>query len=142
MSALDRDVFGVGTDLVLVADVRNSMERFGARYLARVYTPNELNDCLPHTSPAAPARLAARFAAKEAVRKALRIGDTPIDPRTIEVRRHPEGWCSIVLHRNVATLAARAGITDFALSMSHEGEYALAFVVARRPRQAVENDDA
>lgn len=133
------DSLAVGTDLVSVADVRASIERFGQRYLARVYTASELSDCSSGMSPTAPERLAARFAAKEAVRKALRIGDAPIDPRTIEVRRHPEGWCDIVLHRNTATLAARAGITDLSLSMSHDGAYASAFVVARKTSRAAEN---
>ncbi|MDQ6831679.1 MAG: holo-ACP synthase [Gemmatimonadota bacterium] len=139
MSAPDRDSLAIGTDLVRVADVRASIERFGTRYLTRVYTANEVSDCSPGTSPSAPARLAARFAAKEAVRKALRVGDAPIDLRTIEVRRHPEGWCDIILHRETAALAARAGISDLSLSMSHEGAYASAFVVARKAAPAAHN---
>ena len=57
--------------------------------------------------------------------------------RYIEVERDPGGWCDIVLHGDVREMARRQGLTDFALSMSHERAYAVATVVARRAKRLV-----
>src|SRR5258706_12086466 len=70
----------VGTDIVAVAEVARSIELFGDRYLRRVYTDAELEYCLSR-GPNAPLHLAARFAAKEAALKALRLGDRAVSWR-------------------------------------------------------------
>ncbi len=114
----------VGTDLASVSAVRGALERFGPRYLARVYTAHEVDTC-GATSPD-PARLAARFAAKEAVIKVLRPADDPVDLRDIEIHRAPDGSSEVVLHGGAARLARRSGVTDVVVSMSHEADFAVA----------------
>ena len=91
----------VGIDLVVVADVAESLERLGQRYLQRVFTPHELSCC--RVRPASDGQygysaeaLAARFAAKEATVKVLRPVGTRPEWRSIEVRRAGGGWCEIV----------------------------------------------
>src|SRR5262245_16376103 len=74
----------VGTDLVQVSEVSQAMERFGERYLRRLFTDAELSYCLENAA-IAPSRLAARFAAKEAALKVLRLTDQSFSWRSIEV---------------------------------------------------------
>jgi holo-[acyl-carrier protein] synthase len=128
----------VGVDLVPVVDVAESLERFGARYLERVFTPHEI-DCCSRADARTGQRaagysvesLAARFAAKEATLKVLRpIGWRP-DWRSIEVRRTSGGWCEIHLSGRAATLAAEAGIDELEVSLTHESMVAVAVVVGR-----------
>ena len=115
----------VGTDLVRVADVADSVARFGDRYLTRLFTAHELESC-----GGAADRLAARFAAKEATIKVLRPDDLRPEWRAIEVRRHPSGACDLHLTGTAAAQASAAGITSLAVSLSHEGDLATAVVVA------------
>src|SRR4051812_4886564 len=116
----------VGVDLVTVAEVADSLARHGDRYLARVYTPAEVADC--RTGGAVDAtRLAARFAAKEATIKVLREG---VPWSSIEVRRSTAGWVELQLDGRAADIAAKAGLRDFALSVTHEAGLASAVVVA------------
>jgi holo-[acyl-carrier protein] synthase len=123
----------VGTDLAEIRAVRKSVERFGADYLERVYTPRELSDCAGEDG-VDPARLAARFAAKEATLKVLRPSpDEAVPWRSIEVVRAPGGWVELELHDAAAELAASAGLTELAVSLTHECEYASATVVAQSP---------
>jgi holo-[acyl-carrier protein] synthase len=117
----------VGTDAVAIADVADSAERFGDRYLGRIFTTHELDCC---KGSAAAASLAARFAAKEAVIKVLRPTDVTPTWRTIEVRREASGACDIVLSGDAARLAAEASIEDLSVSFTHEAGLALAVVVA------------
>jgi holo-[acyl-carrier protein] synthase len=123
----------VGLDLVHVGEITSSVRSFGSRFLGRVYTAGELRYCLLDEATA-PARLAARFAAKEAVRKILGIGDDAVGWQCIEVVRSPEGSCAILLHDEALALARAGGLSNFSLSMTHEGEYASAVVVAERRR--------
>jgi holo-[acyl-carrier protein] synthase len=119
----------VGMDLVEVEQVAESLDRFGDRYLHRVFTAHEVASCAGPPSVVA-AGLAARFAAKEATIKVLRPTGSQPDWRSMEVRRHPEGWCSMVLSGQASVLAQRAGIDDLALSLTHEETIAGAVVVA------------
>lgn len=121
----------VGVDVVSVNEVSRALERFGERYVTRVFTPGEAAYCRSATGRVAAERFAARFAAKEATLKALRPESMAIDWRSIEVRRHPSGWCEVVLHGEAAALAARQGIESLALSMSHAADCATAVVVAQ-----------
>jgi holo-[acyl-carrier protein] synthase len=77
-----------------------------------------------------PERLAARFAAKEATLKVLRPHEQGIPWNSIEVRRDPGGWVELALSGPAASLATDAGVTDLSLSISHEGQFATAVVVA------------
>lgn len=119
----------VGTDVVAVHQVADSVARFGTRYLQRVYTEHEISSCTG-SPPVRAAGLATRSAAKEATIKVLRpVGHQP-DWRSVEVRRDPRGWCTMALSGHAAALADQAGIGDLAVSLTHEGDVAAAVVVA------------
>jgi holo-[acyl-carrier protein] synthase len=119
----------VGADIAAAGQVADSVAHFGDRYLQRIYTEHERTCCTG--SPAVQfARLAARFAAKEATIKVLRPTGHQPDWRSIEVRRDPEGWCSISLSGHASVLAEQAGITELAVSLTHEEGVAAAVVVA------------
>ena len=118
----------VGTDLVRVADVGHSIEEFGDRYLTRVYTPEELSTCRVDGSWTVE-RLAARFAAKEATTKVLRSVDG-ISYQSIEVSLDEFGAPELVLHGSALQRAEALGLQETSVSMSHEGEYAVAIVAA------------
>jgi holo-[acyl-carrier protein] synthase len=119
----------VGIDMICVNEVRDSLADHGERYLSRVFSAREVSDC---TSGArlSPSRLAGRFAAKEAAFKALGVSDEAVPWTDIEVLRDPSGAVSLELTDTAATLARREGIVDFAVSLSHEREFATAVVIA------------
>ncbi len=120
----------VGIDIVSVEVVRESIREHGDRYLKRFYTEGELRDCDTAEGPIAE-RLAGRFAAKEATMKVLRPLDEAIPWRSIGVVRHGAGWVTLELSGRAAELAAEAGLSEFELSICHEGAYAAAVVVAK-----------
>ncbi len=118
----------VGTDLMSVSEVASSIDRFGDRYLRRVFTPAELAACAGPSGPSA-ARLAARFAAKECAVKILH----PIDGvhfHDIEVQTDRDGRPSIAFHGTMADRARALGIVDSSLSLSEERGLATAILVA------------
>jgi holo-[acyl-carrier protein] synthase len=122
----------VGIDLTSVSAVRRSIDSFGERYLRRVFTANEITQCATSADPVP--HLAARFAAKEATIKALRVDGTQPPWNSIEVRRQPEGWCLLHLDGAAARIVEARGITELTLSLSHEGDIAAAVVVATAHR--------
>ncbi len=121
----------VGIDLVQLSRIRESVDTFGDRFLRRVFTEGEI----AYATAAAPdrelgsARLAARFAAKEATMKALDLAERGVGWREIEVTRSKSGAPSLVLHGNARAAAEEAGALDLAVSLSHEGDYATAVVI-------------
>jgi holo-[acyl-carrier protein] synthase len=119
----------VGVDLVRVSRIAESIDRFGERFLRRVFTDDEL--AYASAAPAQTAeRLAARFAAKEATMKALgAAGDAAWPWRDIEVVRTATGACEIHLRGAAADHARTAGADELAVSLSHEGDYATAVVM-------------
>lgn len=120
----------VGIDLIAVECVEESIRTHEDRYLKRVYTPRELADCRTDSGIDAE-RLAARFAAKEATMKVLRPAATAAVPwNSIGVRRDAGGAPELELSGSAATLASDVGISDFAISLSHDGGFAAAIVVA------------
>jgi holo-[acyl-carrier protein] synthase len=129
---------GVGIDLVMVSRVEASLARFGDRFLRRVFTDGEI--AYAQAAPNATAeRLAARFAAKEATIKALDLGagHVGIGWRQIEVAREDSGKCRLILHGAARAAADDAGVGELSLSMTHEGDYSAAVVLAldSRPKQ-------
>lgn len=121
----------LGIDVVCVSRIAESLERFGERFLRRVFTEHEIAYCA--AAPALTAkRLAARFAAKEAAIKALGLVDCAVGFRDIEVRRTASGRCELALGGEAGRAAIAAGMGELALSLSHEGDYAAAIVVACR----------
>lgn len=119
-----------GVDLVEIPRVERALARFGERFLERVYTPDEVR-----FSRGRPAELAARFAAKEATAKALGVGMRLLSPigigwRDVEVLNQLSGKPYVTLHGRARELAEAQGLTEWALSLSHDGGLAIAFVVA------------
>jgi holo-[acyl-carrier protein] synthase len=119
----------VGIDLVAVDQIEESVACHGDRFLERIYTARERAD-----SRRDPARLAARFAAKEATLKALGRGDEGIAWQSIEVLRGPDGQPSIQLSGAAAELALSRGVTSLAVSLTHARRHAAAVVVAEAGR--------
>lgn len=121
----------VGIDSCSVAAVADSLARFGARFGRRLFTAQEWADAhAVQGEVAVHERLAARFAAKEAVIKALDLPEAGIGWREIELVRSPGGRPSLALHGRAAACAARVGVREWAVSISHEAEHACAVVVA------------
>jgi holo-[acyl-carrier protein] synthase len=119
----------VGIDLVRVSRVAESLERHGQRFLTRIFTEREV--AYARASPALMTqRLAARFAAKEAAMKALGAASRPIAWRDIEVCRAADGSCAIALRGTARSIADECRIATVAVSLSHEGDYATAVVIA------------
>lgn len=118
-------VLALGVDLIEIERIERAVARFGDRFLSRVYTLGELAHCKGR----APA-LAARFAAKEAVAKALGTGIGDVAWREIEVINDDRGRPWIVLHGRARALAEQQGLSHLTLTLSHTRAYAIAFVVA------------
>jgi holo-[acyl-carrier protein] synthase len=114
-----------GADLIDIQRIAGTLERHGERFLQRVFTPAELA-----ASGGRPDSLAARWAAKEAVAKALGTGIGPVAFREIEVLNDECRCPSLRLTGEAAALAARRGLAQWSVSLAHDGGFALAFVVA------------
>lgn len=114
----------VGCDITALAPVADSVARFGERYLNRLFTPGELRDSAGEHQIA---RLAARFAAKEAAVKAFADPDAAYPPTAIEVVLDGP-LPRLVLHDGPALLARRQGWREVSLSLSHEDCHAMAMV--------------
>jgi holo-[acyl-carrier protein] synthase len=119
-------VLVAGVDIVEISRIETILERHGERFLQRVYTERELAYAKGRLSA-----LAARWAAKEAAAKALGTGIGQVSFQEIEVVCDKQGKPDLVLHGNAAQLAARLHLDQFALSLSHTADYAVAFVVAQ-----------
>jgi holo-[acyl-carrier protein] synthase len=121
----------VGIDLMSVEAVEASIRVHAGRYLRRVYTSRELRDCATSGGVPDARRLAARFAAKEAAMKVLRAGDEALPWQTIGVSADRFGRPAIELTGAAGELARRRGIETLDVSLTHEGPFAAAVVVAR-----------
>ncbi|HEY1566332.1 MAG TPA: 4'-phosphopantetheinyl transferase superfamily protein [Solirubrobacteraceae bacterium] len=119
------DMQGVGMDLVEIGEVSDSIETFGEKYLGRVFTSAERNEC--GTSPA---RLAERFAAKEAILKALHA-DGPVPLAAIDTRAAGRGQLTVHLTAEAATLAGRRGVVSIGVSVSRAHGQAAAVAATR-----------
>ncbi len=122
-------IIGLGTDLIEIARIDASIQRFGDHFLHRVYTPGEIAYCNARKTSAQ--SFAARFAAKEAAAKALGTGiSRGVGWREFEVIRQRGQRPELVLHGRAAEIAQRLGIARLHLSLTHTDQMALAFVVA------------
>jgi len=121
-------IVGTGIDIAEVPRIRQSIERFGTRFLERIYTEGERRYCDSKANRAE--RYAARFAAKEAAMKALGTGwNHGVRWRDCEVTRMPGGRPTIQFHGKAAEFAAQLGVKNAALSISHTVEQAIAQVI-------------
>ncbi len=114
----------VGTDIIEVRRIGKVMERWGERFLNRIYTESELKICKKKSE-----RLASHFAGKEAVMKALGTGARGVSWKEIEILSESSGKPIVRLHGKAREIADSLGLDGLAISLSDSKEYALAFVV-------------
>lgn len=120
-----------GVDLIEIARLERVLDRHGDHFLDRVFTPAEVAYARRR-----PGELAARFAAKEAVAKALGVGMRMIARdgigwREAEILGNHRGQPLVRLHGRAAERAEELGLTEWSVSLSHTKEHAIALVVAR-----------
>ncbi|MDR7523026.1 MAG: holo-ACP synthase [Armatimonadota bacterium] len=121
-------VLGVGVDMVEVERIERAVARWGEAFVRRIYTPGEIE----RSASAAPSgpRLAARFAAKEAVMKALGVGWRALAWREIEIANDPAGRPTVRLHGAARRIAQQRGIVTVMVALSHTHEHAVAQAIA------------
>ncbi len=117
-------IIGTGIDLVQVARIKKAVERWKDRFLSRIYTPQEISYCRERRKDYI--HLAARFAAKEAVRKAL---EERMDWREVEIVNNRWGKPEVNLRGRAREMEQRQGAKKVLLSLSHDHDYALAQAV-------------
>lgn len=125
-------IYGIGVDLVKVARLAASIQRFGERFLSRVFTPHEIAYC--RGKRWSNSAFALRFAAKEAFSKALGVGlrRNGIRWREVEVVPNALGKPELQVSGRAAELCAAAGITHMHLSLTDEDDLALAVVILEK----------
>ena len=114
-----------GVDLIELERIERAIRHYGARFLERVFTPRELAEVGENT-----ASLAARFAAKEAVAKALGTGIGDVGWQEIEILRGPARQPNLHLSGRAAALADQLALNTWSLSLTHSQSQAIALVVA------------
>jgi len=122
------NILGVGVDIVETRRIAESIERFGDRFLQRVFLESEIAYArsmkFPHL------HLAARFAAKEAISKAFGTGiGRDLGWRDLEIVREPSGAPRVRLHGRAEAYAKQRGVSEMHISLSHTAEYGAASVV-------------
>jgi len=121
-------VLGVGVDLVENARIQHSLDRFGDRFLQRVFTQGEIEYSQSMKFPAR--HLAARFAAKEAVSKAFGTGiGKAMGWKDIDVHREPSGEPFVVLEGGAKKLAEERRVAAVWITLSHTEHHAMAMIV-------------
>jgi holo-[acyl-carrier protein] synthase len=124
-------ILGTGIDIIEVARIRASFEKFGERFSARILLPSEMEYCLSHKDPAP--FIAARFAAKEAVSKAFGTGiGASIGWHDIEVKRKESGEPYLLLHGKGEELFRARGAAGIHLSLSHTVQHATAISILEK----------
>ena len=124
-------IVGTGIDIAEVPRVAQAIERFGQRFLTRVFTEGEIRYCDSKANRIE--RYAARFAAKEAGMKALGTGwSRGVRWRDIEVLRQPGGRPTLAFHGRAGEFASRLGVVNVALSLTHTANEAMAQVILEK----------
>ena len=118
-------VLRTGVDMLEIERLRETVERHGQHFIARIFTLAEQTECGSNFPS-----LAARFAAKEAVSKALGTGIGDVGWQDIEILRAESGAPKLILHGYAEKLAADLGLKTWSVSLSHTREHAVAMVVA------------
>ncbi len=113
-----------GIDIVEIERIQKAIERWGDRFTRRIYTPAEIVLCRGRAES-----LAARWAAKEAVTKALATGWRGINYTEIEIQRQMSGAPTVYLHGKAAALVATWNNFSWQLSLSHDRDYAIAVAI-------------
>ncbi len=121
-------VLGLGSDLIEVDRIERAVARWGDAFTTRIYTPGETGHARPEAVRGP--RLAARFAAKEAVMKALGVGRRGVAWREIEIADDACGRPLVRLHGAARRIAEQQGVTSVLVTLSHTRDLALASAVA------------
>ena len=124
-------VAAVGVDITEIDRVEAALGRFGERFLQRVFTPMEVAVCMGRKDNPRISELAARFAAKEAVMKALGTGAKGVAWREIEVLPNRRGKPLVYLHGRAKARAEKIDLTGLDISLTHDGNLAIAMVVGQ-----------
>lgn len=130
----------LGTDIVYIPRIQAALDRFGDRFLQKVYTPAEQRDCQQLNSQQSSIKgkmnrvssnqLAGRWAAKEAIVKALGTGWRGLRYTDVEIQRSNSGAPNVQLHGTAAAVASTKGNCHWQLSLSHDGDYCTATAIA------------
>ncbi len=121
-------ILGVGIDIIEVARIQASFEKFGERFVHRILRPNEIAYCLSHRVPGP--FLAARFAAKEAISKAFGTGiGAQLGWQDMEVGRKASGEPFVILHEKGEALLKARNARAVLISLSHTQGHAAAVAV-------------
>lgn len=118
-------VIASGIDIIEIDRIEQALDRWGARFLHRIYTDGEIAYCGGRAE-----RLAGRFAAKEAASKALGVGIRNLSWRDLEVLPDFRGKPRLLLHGRARDIADRQGLTGFEVSITHSRRDAAAVVIA------------
>ena len=118
-------MLSTGVDIIEIERIARAVARWNGRFLTHVYTEAELVLCRGRVP-----ELAARFAGKEAISKALGTGLSGVSWREMEVLADMRGKPLVSLYGRAAERAALLGLTEFAISLSHSRDLAVAMVVA------------
>ncbi len=124
---MEEVALSVGVDIVAIARIARAVERWGERFLTKVYTPTELAYCRGRIP-----ELAARFAAKEAISKALGTGIRGIAWNEMEILVDRRGKPLVNLYGRAQRRGQDLGLRHWAISLTHSDNDALAFVVASK----------
>jgi holo-[acyl-carrier protein] synthase len=121
-------ILGTGIDIIEVARIEASFEKFGERFLQRILRPAEITYCLSHKRPAP--FLAARFSAKEAISKAFGTGiGAQLGWQDMEVGRKETGEPFVILHENGKKLLQERGARSVHVSLCHTDQHASAVAI-------------
>lgn len=124
-------ILGVGIDIVETRRIADSLERFGDRFLHRVFLEEEV--AYARSMKAPHLHFAARFAAKEAISKAFGTGiGREMGWRDLEIVRKPGGAPEVRLHGKAEAYAQKLGVSSVHISLSHTAEYGAASAVLER----------
>lgn len=123
-----------GVDLIEIERIARAIARWNGRFLAHIYTDAELLLCRGRVP-----ELAVRFAGKEAISKALGTGLFGVSWREMEILADPLGKPLVILHGRAARRATRLSLHEFAISLSHSRDNAVAMVVATSVPDAAES---
>ena len=118
-------ILKTGVDIIEIERIAVAVNRHGERFLKRVYTEREIAECRGRAEA-----LSVRFAAKEAVTKALGTGIGPVSWLEVETLHRSSGEPYLVLHGRAEMIANYLGLKTWAVSLSHSKEFGVAMVVA------------
>ena len=124
-------ILGIGIDIIEVARIQSSHEKFGERFLNRILRPDEIAYCLSYKTPGP--FLAARFAAKEAISKAFGTGiGAKLGWQDMEIGRRESGEPFVILHGNGEELLQERGARIVLISLSHTQQHATAVAILEK----------